>query len=159
MSAKYPLAPLARVRESKVDAATLALTDAVRTREAAEVQRRDAEGVLAQALREAEEVRHLERAALDRHELSVSDLARRDAWEHRIERERVVLEDSLFLAREAEAAANVAEAAARRDVLLREADAGVVEKDHQRWRVAEGRRAEARDEEGAAEAWRPRREG
>ena len=159
MSAKYPLAPLLRVRDSKVDAAALALAEAVGTRETAEAQCRQAESVLARALREAEQVRHLERAALDRHELSVSDLARRDAWEHRIARERMALEGSLSLAREAEVEANRAEAAARRDVVLREADAGVVEKDREKWLFAEGRRAEAREEEGAAEAWRPRKEG
>src|SRR4051812_33781616 len=140
MSQKYPLEPLARVRESRAEVAVRALADAVRAREGAEERRRAAEDARARGEAAAEDGRTAERAALDRSQLSAADLARRDAWEHRIAGELRALDEQVVRARDGVAEAKRAEEAARAEVTRREADADVVDKDRARWRAGEERR-------------------
>ena len=154
---KYPLDPLIRLRETQVGQATRDLADAVGERAAAEARVRAAEEARLDAERAATVVRAIEREALDRGDLAAADLARTNAWEARVREERETLEG---LTRKTEAAAVTAqgsETAARAEVARREADAQVIGKDREKWQSANDRAAEAREQENAAEAWRPRR--
>jgi len=154
---KYPLDPLVRVREKQVDDAARALGDAVRVRE-------DAEARLAQATRRKNEaeaaanaLRDGERSALERGELTVADLMRADAWGARVQQEQAELARRADDAAAKDDAAREGESRARTNVAERKADAEIVERDRERWADAERRRAEAKDEEAAADGWRPKR--
>jgi hypothetical protein len=154
---KYPLEPALRVRESRADHAKKALASAIDKRERAEQQRRAAEAERERVKEHARAVREREQAALERGELLAADLMRGDAWETKVrdEEARRAREVAEASAREAEAQGT--EDRARGDLATREAEAQVVEKDRERWVKREKRGEEQREEEGAAEAWRPKR--
>jgi hypothetical protein len=154
---RYALEPLVEVRKQKVDEAVRDLAAAVRGRETAEGHR-----VAAQARRDTHEAdaaraRGAEQEALERGELQVADLARADGWEVRIAAERTALLEEVERAHAAESRARETEQRAKTEVGGRQADADVVEKDRARWRAAYLKEAEARDEDEAAEAYRPYR--
>jgi hypothetical protein len=150
---KYPLEPLLEHRERSVEGATAELGDAVRTREAAEVERARVE-----AERRAEEARAAgilaaEEALLAKGELRAVDLANAEAWKHA---EQGRLDD--LAAAEGRAASAVdsarsAERDARAALARKKADRDVVAKDEARFIDARKREQEARDEEAAEEAW------
>jgi hypothetical protein len=154
---RYALEPLAKVREERVDEAVRGLAQAVAGREAAERSRRAAEAHRETHESAAATTREAERQALERGELRAEDLARAGEWELRVAAERAALlateERALAAAREA----RNEEQGARGEVATRKADAGVVEKDRARWVEGQRKRAEAREEEEAAEAYRPKR--
>jgi len=154
---KYPLDPLVRLRRDRVDDSVEALSAAIQTREEAE---RLHVAALAERTRQAEQaqrVRDAEANALGRGEISVADLQRQGAWEARTQWEDQ--EQALHVARahEREAAARGGEGEARAGVAKAEADSKVVTKHRTDWAQERERAAEAAVEEGAAEAWRPRR--
>jgi hypothetical protein len=151
---RYPLDPLARLREKGVDDATKLLADAIRAREAAQrleaaaLARHDAAEENARVVIEGEE------AALDRGELRTADLAMGAAWRARDERERAVLERRLARAVEGTEAASTVEQGAKGAVLNAHAQAEVVARDRTKWEGAERKRSGAAEEEAAAETFR-----
>jgi hypothetical protein len=154
---RYPLEPVAELREAKVDQAVRGLAVAIAQRDQAERSRCAAEESRASHDAGAQLVRSAEAHALARGELRVSDLARAGAWELRVAAERAELMAEVDRARGAEGRAREGEATARGEVASRQADAQVLEKDRARWADAQRRLAEAKDEEAASEAWRPKR--
>ncbi len=153
---KYPLEPLAKVRAHATDAQATELGKAVREHEKAEAARLQAEAARARAEAAAHEARVREGEALARGELTVADLARADAWESRVRTEGTALFEAVARAAVGQAAASDREIAARSELAQRRADADVVEKDRARFDAGQRRRDEAREEEGAEEAWRPK---
>ena len=81
---------------------------------------------------------------------------RGDAWEIRVAAEREENERRLAEAAEREAAARGEEQAARGGLATRKADEEVVAKHRAKWQAGETKTREARDEEAAVEAWRPK---
>lgn len=154
---RYALEPLADLRRSKADEAATGLAAAVAGRDASERQRRAAEQRREGHDAQAAQAREAEHEALARGELRAADLARGDAWEVRVATERAALTGALDQARASEEQARTAEAAARSELANREADARVIEKDRARWDEQQRKRAEAKEEEEAAEAYRPPR--
>jgi hypothetical protein len=154
---KYPLESLAAQRARKVDGAVQGLAKAVAERERAEAERLAAEQQRAAQEARAASVVAAERDSLERGELSAADLARGHAWQLRSEAERAALTSQVDRARTVEAEAAKGEGTARGEVAQRRADADVVEKDRSRWTAEERKRADAKEEEAMAEAFRPRR--
>ena len=150
----YPLEPLGKVREARVDGATSELAAAVGAREDAESRRVAAEISRAKAKEEARATQAKEREALERGELTVADLMRENAWELRVRAEDATHAEKVARAAESEAAAVDHETRARVLLAEKKADALVVEKDRARWSVQENKRADAKEEEDAAEGWR-----
>ncbi len=154
---RYPLEPLAQVRERKVEGAVRELAQAVTARERAEAER------LAQQARERAHAAKLaqvvaaEREALERGELHAADLARAHAWQLRTDAERAALQAAVDQARGAEQQSRGVEDAARGEVAARRADSDVVDKDRARWEAEGRKREEAKEEEAMNEAFRPRR--
>jgi hypothetical protein len=145
----YPLEPLGKVREARVDGATSELAAAVGAREDAESRRVAAETTRAKAKEEA-----LATQVKERGELTVADLMRENAWELRVRADDATHAEKVARAAESEAAAVDDETRARVALAEKQADAKVVEKDRERWSVQEHKRADAREEEDAAEGWR-----
>ncbi|HTB71774.1 MAG TPA: hypothetical protein VK762_00960 [Polyangiaceae bacterium] len=154
---KYPLEPLAEVREKKVREATEALAGAVRAREAAARALRGAETRRETAARAASRVRTAELEALARGELHARDLAREHAWTARTAAEQAALAGAVRRAAAAEATARDRERVAQGTLASRSADARVVDAHRHRWNEERRRGVEAREEEALSEAWRPRR--
>ena len=153
---KYPLDPLAKLREQHVDEATRELAEAVRAREAAEQRTRLAERERATAEERARLVREAERAKLEGGELKVADLQRADAWSVAVDEEQKQLAERVARASAVESDARTGEAQQRATVATRKADAQVVEKDRAKWTEKAQKDAQAREEEEAQEAWRPK---
>jgi hypothetical protein len=154
---RYALEPLAHLRRDEADGAARELATALAAREASEQQRRLAEQRRAAHEVAAEGVREAERESLARGELRAADLAHGDAWEVRHATERAAMTADVERRVAAEDQARVAEGQARDVLAAREADAGVIEKDRARWSEEQRRKVEAREEEEAAEAYRPLR--
>jgi hypothetical protein len=154
---RYALEPLAKVREERVDEAVRGLAQAVAGREATERSRRAAEAHRETHESAAAKTREAERRALDRGELRVEDLARAGEWELRVAAEHAALLAAEERALAAACEARNEEQGAQGEVATRKADAEVVEKDRARWAEGQRKRAEAREEEEAAEAYRPKR--
>ena len=152
---KYPLEPLAELRDNRVDEAVADLAVATRERGAAERSRLASEQKRQAHAAAAERVRCAEAEALARGELRAAHLAHAGAWEDRITAEREALASEVCRARGEEAAARAGEERALGELASREAEAQVVAKDRARWEGAQRRRLEARDEEASSEAWRP----
>lgn len=154
---QYPLEPLANVRERQVDDAVRGLATAVSQREAAARRAQAAEQAAESHAAAVERVKREEREALGRGELTAADLARAHAWELRVEAERTALAGQQERARAAESAASDAEGRSREELARRRTDADVVAKDRARWETAQRKRADAKEEEAMAEAFRPKR--
>jgi len=151
---RYPLEPLAKLREDQAGAAVRGLAAAVAGRDAAERARR-----LAEQRREAHEsastrVRETEQEALARGELRVGDLARAGAWETRVASEGETMASAVERARSTETRARAVEQSAQGDVATRKAAVEVVGADRARWQDAHRKKADAREEEAAEEAFR-----
>ena len=155
--AKYPLEPLAFLREKKADQAGRALAGAVLERERAGRAVRATEQRREAHVRAAVQTRAAERAALGRGELRVADLAREDAWRLRAEAEAAALAAAVGRARAAEAKAGEDVRAAQESLASRRADVNVVARNRAQWEGERARRTEAREEEASFEAWRPKR--
>jgi hypothetical protein len=149
---KYPLEPLAKLRDRRVDQAERDLAGAVRTREQAEGERRVAEERAKAHEEQARRIRETEAAALGRSELTVGDLARQGSWERGVAADAEALARSVAERRAAEDGARAGERKAMDQVAARMADARVVERDRERWEEGERRRADAKEEEAAEEA-------
>jgi colicin import membrane protein len=154
---KYPLELLAEVRKRAVDAAVRRLASAVKARDAAARARQAAEDARREHERAAARVREGERDALERGELRAADLARGETWASRIAAERARLSAGVDRAKSAEAEASDGQLKAQAGVASRRSEADVVEKDRSRWDDARRKAAEAREEDVASEAWRPKR--
>jgi hypothetical protein len=154
---KYPLEPLAELRRNEADAATGRLGVARKARDAAERQRLALEEKEHAEAAAAACVRSVEQDRLARGELQVSDLSAAGAWESGIAAKRQALEVAVHRARDVEQEARAGEEKAAREVVSREAGAQVVEGDRSRWQQEQRKRAEAKEDEAASEARRPRR--
>lgn len=153
---KYPLDPLATVREQHVDEATRALAAAVRAREAAERAAQAARAEEERAAAQAQAVRDAERGKLEQGQLTAADLQRADAWGFAVAEEKRRLQEHAARAAQAETEARAGETRGRAEVSTRKADAEVVEKDRAKWTEQVRKDALGREEEEAAEAWRPK---
>jgi hypothetical protein len=151
---RYPLEPLAKLREDQADAAVRGLAVAVAGRDAADRDRRTAEQQRDTHTAAAARVRDAEGDALARGELRVGDLARAGAWETRVASEGRTMASAVERARGAETQARAVEQSAQGEVATRKAGAEVVGADRARWNDALRRKAEARQEEAAEEAFR-----
>jgi hypothetical protein len=151
---RYPLEPLAKVRTDQADAAVRGLAVAVAGRDAAERERREAETRRQAHEEAAARVRDAEQEALARGELRVGDLARAGAWETRVASEGATLTSTVDRAQGAENRARHVEQTARGEVASRKADVEVVAADRARWDASLRKKAEAREEEAAEEAFR-----
>jgi hypothetical protein len=156
-SPRYPLQPLAKVRQQKVDLATKDLGAAVTTKEASVRARRQADLRREHHAREAALVRDAEREALERGELRAGDLARQDAWALRVATEADALMASTERAQAAEVRARETEREAQAAVVSRTTEARIVETHRSRWDEARRRSEERKEEEAASEGWRPKR--
>jgi hypothetical protein len=154
---RYALEPLAHLRRDEADEAARELATTLAAREASERQRLLAEQRRAAHETDADGVRDAEREALARGELRAADLAHGDAWEVRLAAERAAMTADVESRLAAEAQARTAEVRARDALAAREADAGVIEKDRARWSEQQRKERETREEEEAAEAYRPLR--
>ena len=153
----YPLEPLARVREEKVDAGTRRLAKAVSEREAADARRASAEQERLAPRGEGERDRRGGARGARGGSLRAADLAQGQAWEARVAAEQQALADVEQRAAGAAGDAAEVERGARQELAAREAEANVVERDRARWAGQERQREERAEEEAAAEAFRPRR--
>jgi hypothetical protein len=153
---KYTLEGLEKLRDGQVDEAKKKLADALRAREAATTKRQVAEQKNEAHQRAADRVRQAERVALEEGSLRARDLALQSSWEIgvRTEADRLALEVSKR--KEEEQQATQREAEARVSVALKKADAEVVHKDHERFDARVRKAEEAKEEEAAEEAWRPK---
>ena len=154
---KYPLDPLIKLRELQVEDAARELAKTIAERQAAERQRIALEEARARAEEDARTMRDGERGALEKGELRAGDLHRAQAWEIDVAEEHKRLAQHIAAAAQGEAKASEQEEAARKDLASREADADVVDKDKARFDAGEAKRETSKEEEAAAEAWRPRR--
>jgi len=154
---QYPLEPLVDVRERQVDDAVRGLATAVSKREAAASHARAVEQAAESHAAALDRVKQAEREALGRGELRAADLAHAHAWELRMEAERAALAAEEQRACAAEKAAGETELRSREELAQRRADADVVAKDRARWEALQQRRADAKEEEAMAEAFRPKR--
>ena len=154
---KYPRASVLTHRERLTDDAKSELARTVTEREQRERDKARAEAVETKAASDRAAVHSDENARLMRGELTVSDLARLRAWDTRAETE------AKDLAQKVAAAATILDdgRAKERDALAslanRMADVNVLEKDRDRFLTSERTKAEAREEEANAEAYRPRK--
>jgi ParB family chromosome partitioning protein len=154
---RYPLESLAAHRARKVEGAVQGLAKAVAEREQAGQARLAREQARAAQEATAASIARAERDSLERGELQAADLARAHAWQLRSEAEHAALTSAVDQARAAEAGAVKGEGQARVQVAERRADADVVDRDRARWTAVERKRADAKEEEAMAEAFRPRR--
>jgi hypothetical protein len=154
---QYPLEPLADVRDRRVDDAVRGLATAVSQREATARHARAVEQAAESHAVGVDRVKRAEREALGRGDLRAADLAHAHAWELRVEAERAALAVEEQRAHAAERAAGEAELRSREELARRRADAEVVAKDRARWEAAQRKRADAKEEESMAEAFRPKR--
>ncbi len=156
-SPKYPLEPLAQLRDRRASAALRAQAAAVRQREGAETARGTVEDRRREHERSVAQVGDAERTALEGGDLRAADLARAASWGARMTTERQGLSAAVARAREDEEKARDAEREAQVIVAARDADVQVVAKDRMRWEDAQREEKECREEEALSEAWRPRR--
>lgn len=154
---KYPLHPLVDLRAKQVDEAARDLAKAVDARQTAERAREAAEAARVRAEEKARALREEERVALDQGMLRAGDLHRAQAWEIGVSEERKKLVQQAVSAQQGEQKAREKEDGARGNLAEREADAEVVEKDEAKFVAREQKRELAKEEEAAAEAWRPKR--
>ena len=152
---KYPLEPLAELRDRRVDEAVGELAKALRDREEAERARQAQERDGRAHAAAADRIRRAEGEVMGHGGLRAADLAQAAAWEARIAAEKEALASGIARARADEAAATGQERRALDEVAARKAQAQVVAKDRARWDAARRKRVDAREEEASAEAWRP----
>jgi hypothetical protein len=153
----YPLQTVAHLRAHAVDEAVRGLARAVIAREGAQARREAAEQRQAAHEANVSHIAEQERTALERGERSAADLARAHAWRLRADGDRRHLAGDVDGARVVEVRARRSEDCARIEVGARRANAGVIERDQDRWAASLRKRAEAREEEAVAEAFRPKR--
>lgn len=156
-NAKYPLDPLREHRDHRVDAATVALGDAVRGREAADDAKCRAEAERRDAETRASAVRREEAKRLANGELSAADLARAQAWEHATSAEIDDLGRAVVRADGKLVAAQETELSARAALAEKKADLDVVVKDQARFDARVVKTREAAEEEAAEDAFAARR--
>jgi hypothetical protein len=154
---KYPLEPLATLRDRRLEEATGILAVTIRARDAAAGRLRAALLQRESHAKAVAGVRRVELEALGRGDLRARDLARADAWAIRAAGEREALTSVVQDARAAETKASASQGEAEASVVSRRADAQAVAGHRGRWDEARRRALEASEEEAAFEAWRPRR--
>jgi hypothetical protein len=152
---KYPRKSVLEHRERLADDATRGLSRAVAERERADHEKQTAEDARRRAAEEAERARREEGDALARGELKAADLASQGAWEVRVAAEARAMDARVAESASKADAARDEERAAARELGNRKADVDVLVKDRERYEAAQKKRAEAREEEAAAEAHRP----
>jgi hypothetical protein len=155
-SEKYRLDPLARARQASVERASRTLADAARAKREAEALRIRIEEDAARAEAEAKRIREEEKAPAKL--LRAEDLATHDRWEIRAQNERSDREARLVIAKTNESKEAIRESTARAEVEKRQAQMKVVERDRARWEAEQAKRAEAKQEGEADDAWRKRSE-
>jgi hypothetical protein len=154
---KYPLETLAQVRKIATDVAIRRLAGAVRERDAASKARQEADDARLAHDRSASRVLAAERNELEQGGLRVVDLARAETWGLRVASERARLSARIEHARANEAEATEGQRVAQDETARRRGEADVVAKDRARWENSRRKSSQAREEEAASEAWRPKR--
>ncbi len=156
-SPRYPLEPLAQLRDRKVDEAARVYATSVGARETAEDAKRAAEARCRRHEEDTAGVRDAERTALVRGDLCAGDLARAESWAaHRATQQRSLRAAVERAVTKQQGALN-AERTAQAQTALRQAEARVMAKDRARWDHARHREIEGREEEALDEACRPKR--
>jgi len=150
---RYPLAPLARLRASRLDAAERTLAGATTARDAAEGARVEAERARDEHHDATARTRAAERVALERGDLCAGDLAREHDWARARDAEVQHLENHLAQARASEDRARASENHARASAARCAAEARVVREHAARWENGQLAMAERAAEEEATEAW------
>jgi hypothetical protein len=153
---KYPLEPLARLKEERAEQKTRELGKALSSRETAQKKREGAEAKREAARTSASRVRNEERAALANGALSVRDLMQANAWESRVATEDLERTREVDRALAAEGEAKAAETRVRGDLAQAQAESEVIRRHHERWSAAVKKDDEGREEEALAEAFRPK---
>ena len=153
---KYPLEPLRMLRADEVDAEARALAEAARNRASAEEERSRRERDHAELVAATEAVLDGERRRLEEGELRVEDLSRAALFRMGAEQRKASSAEALSAARDAETKAREAEEARRAELARKKAEADALLRDRERWEREEERRALARDDEAAEEAFAAR---
>jgi hypothetical protein len=153
---KYSLEPLVTLREDESRTATKTLADAIQSREGAEHATRSAEERIRRAEEDARAQREQETEKLVRGDLTAADLVRAVAWDAKVAIEHARLAADVERVTSELHDARAAEVDARSDMSARRADLEIVEKHRDAWRDRARRDAETREEDEAAEAWRPK---
>jgi hypothetical protein len=156
MTKKYPLEPLARLKEDRTEQKTRELGKALSSREAAQKKREGAEAEREAARASASRVRNEERAALASGALSARDLMQANAWESRVATEDAERTRDVDRALAAEGKTKAAETRVRADLARAQAESEVIRRHHERWRAEANKAEEAREEESLVEAFRPK---
>jgi hypothetical protein len=154
---KYPLEPLLRLRDRRVDVAAGELGRSTRALEEASRTRAAAQEACSRHHEAAADQRRVEGTALAAGELRAGDLAVAEAWGLRVEAEARALQGHTDAARADETRAEAHEREAKARLADRKVEAEQVHKHRARFDDARKKVAEARDEEASFEAWRPKR--
>lgn len=152
----YPLEPFARLKEGRVEGAVRELGKAVSARQDAERRRAEAEAARRQAGERASRIWQEERASLEKGGLHVADLLRASAWEVRVKKEDAERARAVEEARATEGTKRRLEVEGRGKVAAARGEAKAVLRHEARWNEARQRERDAREEEEAAEAARPK---
>lgn len=139
-------------RERLEDAAKEALAKAVSEREARAAAKARAEAEVARAEAARAEVVAQEAARLARGELRADDLMRQATWEAATNATLAELRRKVAAAQDLLEDGITKEREALSELANRKADVDVLEKDRERYLLEERKKAEAREEEAAAEA-------
>lgn len=153
---KYTLEALEKLRDAQVDEAKKQLAERIREREGATARRQSAERTAEARRVEAERIREGERRSLETVGMSVHDLVLANAWELGVQTEAERLHAEVERRKQEEHDASLKEAEARAGVALKKADTEVVKEDHERFDARVRKAEQAKEEEAAEEAWRPK---
>jgi hypothetical protein len=153
---KYPLEPLARLKENRAESKTRELAKAVSTREAAQKKREGAEADREASRAGARRILFEEQGLLAEGSLHVADLVRASTWEARVRAEDAEKTRTVDGSLAAEEKARAAEAEVKAVVARARAESEVVQRHRERWSAAMKKEEESREEEALAEIHRPK---
>ena len=151
---RYPREPLAQLRTDQVEESRRKVASAVKTSEEVRTGRARAERELDAFTASAREKAANESRAFERGELRVEDLERGRTWAVRVAEETRQLQAVVSSWRQREADAVAAEVSSRGELVARIAELELVERDRNRWVVAEAKAADRREEDVLDEMWR-----
>lgn len=154
--AKYPLEPLARIREAEVDEASHTFAAAVRARLEAASRLAESEAAEARFLEVAAEVARRESLAFASGVLRAGDLEQNAVFEVGVSIEHETYRNAVRSAEAALAEASANEERARALVAEKKAQAEAVERARAKFVAKERRVADANEDEAAEEAIRGR---
>lgn len=144
------------LRADEVDAKAKDLADAARNRAAAEAERCRLEKAHEVLVAETDAELEAERKRLEAGELRIADLSRNALYRVAVEQKKASSSEAIGAALEAEGRAREVEASRRAELARKKAEAEALLRDRERWEREEQRRASAREDEAAEEAFAAR---